>query len=216
MTASNQASSSPSAAVTHVVSNSGSPRALLLVAHGSRRRGSAAALVRLAERTRSLGIAPIVEVAFLEHARPSVGEALARCRAAGADEIVVLPYFLTYSVFVRETLPRMVAAAQASYPDVAVRLTKPLGNHPALAQLLLKRAVEADYLASHTHILRPGAPRPLDDGANWRPLPTLHPTGLLIIAHGSPEPRTNAPIFRLAREARAASRYASVVVGFMQ
>jgi sirohydrochlorin ferrochelatase len=141
-------------------------------------------------------LASIVEVAFLQNARPSFGEALARCIGAGATEVTVLPYVLTHNAFVREDLPHLLAAAQAAYPALPLWLADPLGSHPALARLLLKRAVEADYLACHEHITRPGAPRPLDDGANWRPLPTLHRTGLLIIAHGSPEPSSNTPIYQ--------------------
>jgi sirohydrochlorin cobaltochelatase len=190
-------------------------RALLLVAHGSQRRGAGAALLRLAERARAAGLAPIVEVAFLKNARPTVGEALARCVRAGAAEVTVLPYFLTANAFVREELPRVVVAARAAHPALALQLAEPLGSHPALAQLLLKRAAEADYLACHAHIVHPGTPRPLDEGADWRPLPLRYPTSLLIIAHGSTEPYTNAPIYQLARRIRSTSRYASVQVCFM-
>src|SRR5262249_11302639 len=49
----------------------------------------------------------------------------------------------------------------------------------------------------------------------WRPLHELHPTGLLIMAHGSPNPESNAPIYAIARQMRAIGRYATISVCFM-
>jgi sirohydrochlorin ferrochelatase len=172
-------------------------RAILLVGHGSLRPGAGAAMIRLAARIRAAGIAPIAGAGFLNYSRPSFAEALARCVAYGADEVVVQPYFLVPGKFVRVDLPRLMAAGRAAYPDLALRLAEPFGDHPALAELALKRAAQAGP--------------PLRSWTEWRP----GQEGLLLMAHGSPDASANQPIEALAELIRAGGKYAHVLVGFL-
>src|SRR5205085_12046408 len=118
-------------------------RAVLLVGHGSLRRGSGAAMIRLAALARARGVAPVVEAGFLNYSRPAFAEALARCVACGAAEVVVQPYFLVCGKFVSVDLPRVVATGRAAHPNVGLALAQPFGDHPALEALVLKRAAEA-------------------------------------------------------------------------
>ncbi len=155
-------------------------RAVLIVGHGSLRPAAGAAMIRLAERVQAAGVAPIVTAGFLNYSRPTFAEALVRCIEGGAAEVIVQPYFLVPGKFVREELARLLEAGRLAHPGLLLRMAQPFGDHPALARLVLKRALEADYLAANPHILCAGVPRPLDDGARWRPLHTLHRTGLLI------------------------------------
>lgn len=171
-------------------------------------------MIRLAQRVRAAGIAPIVAAGFLNYRQPTFGEALERCVAEGATEVVVQPYFLVPGKYVHEDLQRQLDAGQIAHPGLPLRLAAPFGNHPALARLVLQRALEADYLAANPQIAL-GGRRRLDDGASWRPLHTQHRTGLLIMAHGSPDPRANTPIYDIARRVRAAGRYAMVTVCFL-
>jgi sirohydrochlorin cobaltochelatase len=187
--------------------------AVMLVGHGSLRPGAGAAMMRLAQRAHALGIAPFVTAGFLNYSRPTFAEALEHCIAGGAGEVIVQPYFLVPGKFVRDDLERLVDVGRAAHPDVSIHMAQPFGDHPALARLLLKRALEAEYMATHLQIKQPG--RLLEDRASWRPLHTLHRTGLLIMAHGSPDPRSNAPIYGVARRVRASGRYAAVTVCFM-
>jgi sirohydrochlorin cobaltochelatase len=181
-------------------------RAVVLVGHGSLRPGAGAAMMGLAEHARAAGLAPIVKAGFLNYSQPTFAEALAQCLAEGATEVVVQPYFLIPGKFVREDLARLVEDAQAAHPGRTIRLAEPFGDHPALARLLLKRAGAANDLAAHAPITQP-----LGDGS-----PDMCPcTGLLIMAHGSPDPRSNAPIYRIARRVRASKRYTAVTVCFL-
>jgi sirohydrochlorin cobaltochelatase len=197
--------------ISHSAGDSEHIRAVVLVGHGSLRSGAGAAMIRLAERARAAGIAPIVGAGFLNYSRPTFGEMLARCVEDGATEVIVQPYFLVPGKFVREDLARLAEAGRLAHPGVAIRVAEPFGDHPALARLLLKRALEADYLAANPHIIQ----RPPHSDARWWPLHELYPTGLLIMAHGSPNPESNAPIYGIARRVRASGRYAAVAVCFM-
>jgi sirohydrochlorin cobaltochelatase len=87
----------------------------------------------LAETTGVAG----VEYSFVSLAPPSVAAGLDRCKALGAKEIAVLPYFLFDGV-----LPdRVVAQAQQWNEDV--RCARVLGDTDALADLVIERYEEA-------------------------------------------------------------------------
>jgi sirohydrochlorin cobaltochelatase len=202
--------------IAHQDDSSAPARAVVLVGHGSLRPGAGAAMIRLAERAQAAGVAPIVCAGFLNYSRPTFSEALARCVEGGASEVIIQPYFLVPGKFVRDDLARLAEAGRQAHPGVAIQAAQPFGDHPALARLLLKRALEADYLAAYPHIIHQRLPRPLQEGAGWRPLYRQHRTGLLIMAHGSPRPRSNAPIYGIARRVRAQGQYAAVTVCFME
>jgi sirohydrochlorin ferrochelatase len=189
-------------------------RAVMLVGHGSLRAGAGTAMIRLAERAQAAKVAPIVSAGFLNYSRPTFDETLASCVESGASEVVIQPYFLVPGKFVREDLARLAQASRLAYPRLSIRVAEPFGDHPALARLLLRRALEADYLAANPHILQQ-LPRRIEDGASWRPMYRLQRTGLLVMAHGSPNPASNAPIYGIAKRVRASRRYAAVTVCFM-
>jgi sirohydrochlorin cobaltochelatase len=192
-----------------------SGRAVMLIGHGSLRPGAGAAMIRLAERAQSAGVARLVCAGFLNYSRPSFGETLAHCVQSGAAEVIIQPYFLVPGKFVRQDLARLAETGRLAHPGVAIRVAEPFGDHPALARLLLKRALEADYLATSPHIIHQRQPLPIEDRSRWQPLHALHRTGMLIMAHGSPDPASNAPIDGIAGRVRASGRYAAVSVCFM-
>ena len=85
----------------------------------------------------------IVEVAHLEIAPPSIAEGIARCAARGAQEIVVHPYFLAPGRHTTEDIPRLVREAAEAYPQIPVRVSRPLGLHPKLVDVILDRVEDA-------------------------------------------------------------------------
>jgi sirohydrochlorin ferrochelatase len=113
--------------------------ALLIVDHGSRRASANEAVVMLAARVRERRPDAIVEYAHMEIAPPSLADGVAACVAAGAVEIVVLPYFLGTGRHTNETIPELVASAAGRHPGVAIRISDPLGLHDKLVDVLLER-----------------------------------------------------------------------------
>ncbi len=111
-----------------------------MVAHGSRRVESNTEVRRLARRIRDLvaddpGIVG-VECAFLELAEPDIGTGIERCLALGAEEVVVLPYFLAAGRHVQADIPAQVEAKRRAHPEARIVLAPHLGAHEALARLL--------------------------------------------------------------------------------
>ena len=135
--------------------------ALLLIAHGSRQPEANDDLRHVAQALREgrgeAGWrlpATIVQESYLELADPSIPEGARLCVAAGAQRVVMLPYFLSAGLHAGEDLRRFRDELSAVYPDVDFLLAEPLGRHPLLIDIVKQRAAEALRQPD----LRPAAP----------------------------------------------------------
>ncbi|NWG22780.1 MAG: cobalamin biosynthesis protein CbiX [Chloroflexi bacterium] len=183
-------------------------RAVILVGRGSAAPRAGATLIRLAARCRELEIASLVAAGFLRHCRPLLREALAQCVSRGATEIVLVPYALALTGDDRAEIEQSLQATRTSHPHVALHVTEALGEHPVLAQVLLQRALEADYVAAHHHAVQPGKPA-------WPIWQAPHAIGLVIVVDGA----YTAPAVsgeEVASYCRATLRYANVELCFTE
>jgi len=114
--------------------------ALVLFSHGSLLCGAGEALDAHAARLRARGEYALVEVGYMNYSEPTFAQAVAKCRAAGATDIVVLPFFLVPGYFVTTTLPQQIAQAQQEFPDVSFTVASALGTDERLADALLDSA----------------------------------------------------------------------------
>jgi len=117
-------------------------KALLVVAHGSRREASNEEVRQLCRRIREEDGEhfDLVEAAFLELAAPLIPEGIGRCVAKGAHEVVVLPYFLSAGRHVSEDIPAEVEKARLLNPHVVIHLAPYLGAADAVAGVIMKLA----------------------------------------------------------------------------
>ena len=120
----------------------GSRRAVVLVDHGSRETAANAVIERIAAWIRPQLRECTVRVAHMELATPSLAEAIETCVAEGAEEIFVQPYFLAPGRHSRFDIPALAKEAAARHPRVRIRVTDPLGAHPAIAEVILDRLSE--------------------------------------------------------------------------
>lgn len=118
-------------------------QAIILFSHGSLLCGSGVALDAHARRLQSRGLAPMVEVGYLNYSKPSFLEAVQRCVDAGAHRIVVTPYFLVPGYFVKVDLPKAVDAAKALFPEVEFVVAEAIGFDERLADALIESAQNA-------------------------------------------------------------------------
>lgn len=84
---------------------------------------------------------PLYETAFLE-CDPKLDAAVEKLAQAGADEVLVLPYFLTLGIHLQRDLPKIVADLTARL-SISIRVAPPLDGHPGLGKMLADRAAEA-------------------------------------------------------------------------
>ena len=116
-------------------------KALIFLAHGSRRREANKAFFELAEKVaRELNL-PVFEVAFVEKTLPSFQNAIRSCIEKGASSILVYPHFLSSGIHLTRDLAKEIEGVRCSHPHIEISCTLPLGEHPDLSELV-SRIVE--------------------------------------------------------------------------
>ena len=112
---------------------------IIVFGHGSSVESANDAVRLIARDAARHGGWELYETAFLE-VTPRLSDAVARLVSKGADEILVLPYFLTLGIHLQRDLPKLVEALAREY-GIAIRVTPPLDGHPALSLILVERAL---------------------------------------------------------------------------
>lgn len=120
------------------------PAGYIVFAHGSRIESANQAVRDAAAALSRAGGFAHVEAAFLELGVPDLAGAADRLAAAGADRIVVIPYFLTSGLHMDRDLPPLVESISRRHHGLPIAVCAPLDGHPGLVQALLDRAREAE------------------------------------------------------------------------
>src|SRR5438034_8338637 len=171
-------------------------RALLIVAHGSTVNpdSSAPTLAHAAEIRRRKVFAN-VEYAFWKE-EPSLRDALFLFDPKSIREVYVVPNFISEGYFTQTVIPRELELKGRTTKRSNGQIWKycePVGNHPGMTELLLKRARQ---------VARDVDPRK---------------TSLLIVAHGTDLNENSAVAAkREAERIRAIGQYAAVLNVYME
>ena len=173
-----------------------SDTALLIVAHGSTvNPESSAPTLAHATEIRRRKIFAEVECAFWKE-EPSLRDALFLFDPRAVRDVYVVPNFISEGYFTQTVVPRELLLNGPTTKRANGQIWKycePVGNHPMMTELLLKRARE----------VAPGA------------VPAE--TSLLIVAHGT-DLNENSAIAakREANKIRALEKYAAVLNVYME
>ena len=113
-------------------------KALLLIAHGSRRQASNDEVKQLAEKLKTMmdNEYPIVLAGFLELAEPLIPDGLEQCKTLGANEIYVVPYFLSAGRHVQKDVPEEINAWQKLNSNIQVHQLPYIGSSPMMLELI--------------------------------------------------------------------------------
>jgi sirohydrochlorin ferrochelatase/(2Fe-2S) ferredoxin len=150
--------------------------ALLMVGHGSRQPQANHDFEELVAEYRRHRPELAVAHGYIELADPPLAVALSRI-ATTAERVVVFPLLLFAAGHVKNDVPLALAAARRAHPEVEFIAARPLGVHPALVELALQRARQAE-----------GA------GAGQEEKQTV-----VVVGRGSSDPDANADFFKLVR-----------------
>ena len=121
---------------------------LVIAGHGSLKNpDSSRPAVAHAHRIRSLGLFDEVRTTFWKE-EPAFRDVL---RTVECDRITVVPLFMASGYFVDRILPREMRLTTGTNLDVDadVRVSKPVGTHPAMRDVILHRAETA--VRAHEH-----------------------------------------------------------------
>jgi len=170
--------------------------ALLIVAHGSTvNPDSSAPTLAHAAEIRRRKIFAEVECAFWKE-EPSLRDALFLFDPASIREVCVVPNFISEGYFTQTVIPRELeldGPITKRSSGQTWKYCQPVGNHPTMTELLLKRAFE----------IAPGV-----DAAE---------TSLLIVAHGTDLNENSAMAAkREAEKIRALGKFAEVLNVYME
>ena len=117
---------------------------LLLVAHGSRREASNEEVRELTNvMAKQYHDFDAVSSAFLELATPLIPDGIRDAVAQGADEVVVLPYFLSAGRHVVTDVPSEVDSVRDEFPQVSIKIAPYLGVAESIPATLLEQARKA-------------------------------------------------------------------------
>jgi sirohydrochlorin cobaltochelatase len=145
-----------------------------------------------AARLRASGLFDEVAEAFWKE-EPSLRDALSLLES---DDIWVVPFFLAEGYFTRTVVPRELGLNDPHWlpPEKRVFYCSPVGAHPAMPDLVLRRALDLTHARSF-------APEE---------------TALIIIGHGTSRSRTSGDtVYQLVETLRARDRFARVECGFL-
>lgn len=145
--------------------------ALLAVAHGTSDPAGICVLEALVDRVRVRAPAVRVELAYVDHAQPSVSAALDELAGAGAP-VAVVPLLLTAASHSKGDVPGAIQAARRRHPALEVRYAAPLGPHRLLVSLVDRRLRAASAPAE---------------------------AAVVLAAAGAADPDANAEVARVAR-----------------
>lgn len=117
-------------------------KALLLVAHGSRRKKSNVEVIILADKLKKECSEhyKIIHAGFLELSTPLIPEGIRLCVDDGATSIIVLPYFLNSGRHVTEDIPIIVDKTRLLYPDIEIKIAPHIGASKLMMDLLITSA----------------------------------------------------------------------------
>jgi len=170
--------------------------ALLIVAHGSTvNPDSSAPTLAHAAEIRRRKIFAVVECAFWKE-EPSLRDAIFLFDPESIRQVYVVPNFISEGYFTQTVVPRELElnGRVTKRPNGQVwKYCEPVGNHPMMTELLLKRARDV--------------------------APDVDPTeaSLLIVAHGTDLNENSAVAAkREAEKIRACGKYATVLNVYME
>ena len=118
-------------------------RAVLLVGHGSKVEGSDEAMNQVINELRKRDLATLFQSAFLELQSPNIPDGINLCIEQGADEVIVVPYFVQTGRHVVQDIPRLIDEAKALHPKIFISLANYLGFDSRMVSVVEDRIKQA-------------------------------------------------------------------------
>ena len=113
-------------------------KALIILAHGSRRDESNLEISDLTNKVKMLVSEKFdfVEYAFLEMETPSLMDSIENLIDKNVSEIIVFPYFLNSGVHIKSDIPVILEKARVKYENCVFKLTSPIGAYQGMSKII--------------------------------------------------------------------------------
>lgn len=110
--------------------------AVIILGHGSRSGGADEAIKQIAAEVKRVGDFVSVEHAFLQYVQPTLPETLEACIRQGANNIVIVPFFMQAGAHVTRHIPDLVEKAKMRHPGINIAVTDYVGAHPLMTKIV--------------------------------------------------------------------------------
>lgn len=121
------------------MSNGLGAKRLVLLAHGSSDPRWCQTFESLTEKL-EVSLGSQVCLAYMEMAAPTLMDVAASARNEGVEELRILPLFMAGGGHVSKDIPRLVDDIRGRYPEMAVRVLPPVGEHASVVNAMLSVA----------------------------------------------------------------------------
>jgi len=112
---------------------------VIILAHGSRRKETEKILDSLIAKVKTkTGLEEILPV-FLQFSEQNLEKAVEEFVVKGVKNIKIVPLFLFDGAHVTRDIPQKVEEIAEQYPELKVKMTKPLGDDPRIAEIIIDR-----------------------------------------------------------------------------
>ena len=118
-------------------------KGILIIAHGSREPETLKTMEDVFAMVKEKLSHVLMEQAYMEFCDVNLSKGLDKLLEQGANDIIVVPYFLFSGIHIREDIPGEIAEYLSAHPGLKVRLGNTLGADPRIADVLCDRVREA-------------------------------------------------------------------------
>ena len=88
---------------------------------------------------------PKIYPAYLQLAKPDLGQSLEKLAKAGCRRIIIIPFFLFVGNHVSRDIPEIIEQEKKKYPDVNFIYTENLGEDSRIADIVADKIRENIY-----------------------------------------------------------------------
>ena len=115
---------------------------VVVLGHGSRRKEANELIPRIIrDLKQTLGL-PKIYPAYLQLAKPDLGQSLEKLAKAGCRRIIIIPFFLFVGNHVSRDIPEIIEQEKKKYPDVNFIYTENLGEDSRIADIVADKIRE--------------------------------------------------------------------------
>jgi len=115
---------------------------IIILGHGSKAPQALELLKKYGEMVKSQSSYDIVEIASLQFNKPDLPEAINQAAGAGADKIIVVPFFLYKGIHMQEDIPEVLSREKEKYEGLEIILANHLGTDHRLVDIVIDRIEE--------------------------------------------------------------------------
>lgn len=119
-------------------------KGLIVLGHGSKAPEATETLAAVTAMVRSKTAYDRVDYASLQLSEPGLDEVVRSQVESGIAQITVLPFLIAVGQHVKVDIPEALAELRRELPGADLRLGRPLGADPRLADILAERAAEME------------------------------------------------------------------------